>query len=41
MKEQLSDMQEKMNEMLEFVHQQSEERSKSFFSKFFSKKSKL
>ncbi|MEJ9126716.1 MerR family transcriptional regulator [Bacillus cereus] len=41
LKEQFSVMQEKMNEMLEFVHQQSEEKSKSFFSKFFSKKSKL
>ncbi|MGA4466547.1 MerR family transcriptional regulator [Bacillus bombysepticus] len=41
LKEQFSDMQKKMNEMLEFVHQQNEEKSKSFFSKFFSKKSKL
>ncbi|MGG0277997.1 hypothetical protein [Bacillus rhizoplanae] len=41
LKEQLSDLQEKMNEMLEFVHQQSEEKSKSLFQKLFSKKSKI
>lgn len=41
LKEQLSDLQGKMDEMLKFVHQQSEEKGKSLFQKIFSKKSKI
>lgn len=41
LKEQLSDLQGKMDEMLKFVQQQSEEKGKSLFQKIFSKKSKI
>lgn len=40
LKEQLYDLQQKMNEVLAFVQQESEEKSKSLFQKIFSKKSK-